>query len=326
MSELFAQNRRRQFYFMLALELALGLALLVGGGDLLVRGAVALAVRSGLSPLLIGLTIVGFGTSTPELVTSVQAALAGLPGIAVGNVVGSNIANILLIFGLTAAISPIVVKRAEFLRDGTVLGLTTLAIVGLSLTGTLSRMTGLLLLTGLAAYLVTAYLMDRKSQAAAEPPAAPAMPMGLALGALAGGIALTVFGAHLLVGASVELARTWGVSETVIGLTIVAVGTSLPELVTSLVAALRKQGDIALGNVVGSNIFNVLGILGVTALVSPIQIPDEIIRIDAWIMLGATAMLGLVAATGWRASRAEGFGLLGSYGAYLGLLLWRSGL
>ncbi|MFD1509487.1 calcium/sodium antiporter [Lacimonas salitolerans] len=307
---------------MLYIELAAGLILLLLGGDLLVRGAVSLAQRLGLSPLLIGLTIVGFGTSAPEMLTSVQAALAGAPGIAVGNVVGSNIANILLILGLAALLSPIVVARDTFLRDGTVLALSTIGVALLALGGTLTPLIGAGLLAALAAYLVFAWRADRTAPAIESDLATPQWPRAapLAVAVTLGGLVLTVLGASLLVSSAVELARGWQVSDSLIGLTVVAVGTSLPELATSVVAALRRQGAVAFGNVIGSNIFNLLGILGVTALVRTVPIPPEILTRDIWVMLGATALLVVVAVTGWRVTRTEGAVLMLLYAAYIGAM------
>lgn len=319
------------------LSIAIGLALLVAGGEALVRGAVALASRLGVSPLLIGLTVVGFGTSTPELVTSLQAAFSGSPGIAVGNVVGSNIANILLILGIGALLMPLAVGRGAFRRDGTVLVLSTLAAAAIVLTGALGRPAGLVLVAGLAGYLMWAYLAERQPGPVAvsstggatigvEPidsagvPEVPAMPLARALIYALGGIAVTVLGARLLVGGASELAGSLGVSDAVIGLTVVAVGTSLPELVTAIVASIRRQPDVAFGNVVGSNIYNVLGILGITALVHPIPVPDRIADLDVWVMLGATGALLAVAISGWRITRVEGGALLAAYVAYTGWL------
>lgn len=310
------------------LQLAGGLALLVLGGDTLVRGAVALARRFGVSPLLIGLTLVGFGTSTPELVTSLKAAFLGSPGIAVGNVVGSNTANILLILGLTALISPVATSRSVLLRDGGAVLIAALAALAIALTGELVRTAGGALVVLLAAYVIYCYLRERRSEddAAvlhkAEVEVAEPHPKGLTLALLFafGGIALTILGADLLVTGAIALARTAGISETLLGLTLVAVGTSLPELVTSAAAALRRHGDVAFGNVLGSNIYNVLGILGVTALVKPIAVPPQIARFDIWIMLGATLLLLAVSRTGWRIGRGEGLLLLTCYGAYLAAL------
>ena len=310
---------------MLYVFLALGLVLLVLGGEALVRGAVNLAARLGVSPLLIGLTVVGFGTSTPELVTSLQAAFTGSPGIAVGNVVGSNTANILLILGAAALIAPLAVSPGAFRRDGVALVLVTLAAIVVVLTGALSRFVGLALIAGLVLYLVTAYRSERRSAggaSAAADEASDVPPMGLpmALVYAVGGIALTVLGARFLVDAASELATRFGVSDAIIGLTLVAVGTSLPELVTSVVASLRRQGDVAFGNVVGSNIYNVLGILGATALIKPIPVPERIASFDIWVMAAATLALVWVAVTGWRITRREGIALLVAYAAYVGWL------
>lgn len=308
--------------------LVLGLVLLVAGGDTLVRGATTAARSLGVSPLLIGLTLVGMGTSMPELVTSLTAVLAGSPGIAMGNVVGSNTANILLILGLAALISPIAVDRDAFRRDGWVLvGSTALCVLAV-IAGTIDYRWGLAMLAGLAAYLVWAWMGERqhrdrearKYEHLTED--APDAPGGLwvGLGLAVVGIGLTVGGARLLVDNAIIVARDVGVSDTIIGLTVVAVGTSLPELVTSAVAAFRRHSDVALGNVIGSNIYNVLGILGITALVAPIRVPPEIIRLDIWVMVGATALVVLFVRTGMRIVRLEGLALLLAYVVYLGWL------
>ena len=308
----------------LALILA-GFAGLLIGGDLLVRGAVGIAQRLAVSPLVIGLTLVGFGTSTPELVTSVQAALIDAPGIAVGNVVGSNIANILLIMGIAAVIHPVAASRAAFRRDGTALVIATLLCVGIALAGSITRWAGAGLVVLLAGYVAIAFFSERGSQATG----AGTLPAGTRVdkaeqrglprlfATFLGGLVLTLVGARFLVDGSVELARIAGISESIIGLTIVAVGTSLPELVTSAVAARRGEGDVAFGNIVGSNLFNILGILGTTALVAPIAVPAEIARFDIWIMLGATAALIGATVTGWRICRWEGALLLLAYAGYL---------
>ena len=307
---------------MLFLELAAGLALLVVGGDLLVRGAVAFAVMARVSPLLIGLTVVGFGTSMPELATSLEAAFSGSPGIAVGNVVGSNIANILLILGIAAILAPIPVSPSAFLRDGSVAALSALACLGVILAGSLERISGLVLVGMLAGYIVFAARHERAATAGSGEQATvtPNMPGIAAAACIAGGLVAMVLGARFLVSGAIELAQIAGVSDTVIGLTVVAVGTSLPELVTSAVAAYRRAPDIAFGNVVGSNIYNVLGILGMTAIIHPIPVPEEIIRLDIWVMLAATAALTAAAVTGWRITRREGVALLVAYGVYVGVL------
>lgn len=309
---------------MTILLLIVGLVCLVAGGELLVRGAVQLAQKFRISPLLIGLTLVGFGTSTPELVTSLQAAFAGSPGIAVGNVVGSNTANILLILGLTAIIFPVVVARETFKRDGVVLALSTLMCLGAVLYGQLTPLLGAIFVAALGGYIVFAFRQERQSNAAADAAAGIATTApGPSLGGIAldlvfviGGLALTILGARFLVTSAIDIARDFNVSETVIGLTIVAVGTSLPELVTSVMAALRKHSDIAFGNIVGSNIYNVLGILGVTAIIKPIDVPPQIASLDIWVMIGATALLFLTATSRWRIGRVEGGIMLAAYVAY----------
>ncbi|KNG91938.1 calcium/sodium antiporter [Pseudaestuariivita atlantica] len=311
------------------LYLLLGFVLLIAGGEALVRGAVGLAERLKIPPIVIGLTLVGFGTSTPELVTSLQAMLAGAPGIAVGNVVGSNIANILLILGIAALLSPITVAPSAFRRDGAVLVLASLACLAVVLIGAVPRWVGLAFAIALAGYILLTYISERGNGSAsaalheAEASAAPTPPQSVWMMVLSfvGGLTLTILGARWLVESAIDLARLAGVTETVIGLTIVAVGTSLPELVTSVIAARRGQGDVALGNIVGSNIFNILGILGVTAAVAPIPVPSEIASFDIWVMLAATAVLIAVAVTGWRIRRGESFMLLSAYVAYLAALL-----
>lgn len=306
-----------------------GFAGLIVGGDLLVRGAVALALGFRVSPMVIGLTLVGFGTSTPELVTSVQAAFAGSPGIAVGNVVGSNIANTLLILGLAALMAPLAVSPPAFRRDGTVLVLATALCLAVVLTGSLSRLSGALLLGGLALYLALTLHFERRSQTAAgalyeaEAELLPAAPQSLWRSTLMllAGLALTIAGARFLVLGAISIAADLGLSEAVIGLTIVAIGTSMPELVTSVIAARKGQSDVAFGNILGSNIFNILGILGTTALLHPLRVPEEIARFDIWVMIAATLALIVFARTGWRIGRREGAVLAGSYAAYLGWLV-----
>lgn len=301
--------------------LAVGLLLLGLGGELLVRGAVASAQRLGVSPLLIGLTLVGFGTSTPELVTSLQAAHAGSPGIAIGNVVGSNISNILLVLGLTAVIAPVVADRRAMRRDGAVLLLMTGLCVAALRTGELTRVMGIAGVALLLAYIVWVWLADRnRPEATAAVPVASA-PISIALVFAVVGIGLTIYGADLLVGNAILLARAAGVSDTVVGLTIVAVGTSAPELVTSLVAALRRQSDVALGNVIGSNLYNLLGILGVTAVVRPITVPPSIMAVDVWVMGAATLALVILAYKNGRVSRAAGLALTFGYGLYAAWLI-----
>ncbi|PIY72628.1 MAG: sodium:calcium antiporter [Rhodobacterales bacterium CG_4_10_14_0_8_um_filter_70_9] len=302
-----------------------GLAGLVIGGELLVRGAVRTAGALGVSPLIIGLTLVGFGTSTPELVTSVQAALLGSPGVAVGNIVGSNICNILLILGVAALIRPVDAEPRGLRRDGPALAAATLIGLAAILWGDLGRVVGAGFVAALLGYLLWLYASERRRADAANDPAPERKGLWSGLPLTLAGLALVVTGADWLVTAAIALAQVWQVSDSLIGLTIVAVGTSLPELTASVAAAARGRGDVALGNIVGSNIFNILGILGVTALVEPLAAPAEIIAFDVWVMVAATAALIWVAATGARVTRGEGALLLGGYGVYLGALIPAAG-
>lgn len=304
---------------MIWLSIIAGLLLLTLGAEALVRGASALARRFGLSELLIGITLVGFGTSSPELVSSLAAAFAGSPGVAVGNVVGSNIANILLILGASALIAPIAVQSDSFRRDAPALALATLAMIGVALTGEYGRIAGAVFLAGLAAYLALAYFTEKRAAQAgllevpheAPSPILPSLAFSLA------GLVLLALGAKLLVSGAIGVATALGVSETLIGLTVVAVGTSLPELVTSVVASMRGKSDLALGNVVGSNIYNSLGILGATALIHPVAAPPAIVQFDNWVMLAATAALISFAFTRSRIERWEGALLVLCYAAYI---------
>jgi cation:H+ antiporter len=309
--------------------LLVGLVLLTIGGDILVRGATSAAKILKVSPLLIGLTLVGFGTSTPELVTGLTAALAGSPGIAIGNVVGSNTANILLILGITALILPLTVDRAAFRRDGAMLVFSALACLAVVLLGVLDRWVGVVFLGCLIGYVVWAYKSEAKAadaeadmhkHIAEDAPAGPTN-LWLALGLALLGIAITIGGARLLVDNAIVLAKGFGISDTIIGLTIVAVGTSLPELITSVIAALKKHSDVALGNIIGSNIYNVLGILGITALIKPIPIPQQIAQVDIWVMLGATALLIVFVRTGMKIMRWEGAAFIVAFAAYTAWLV-----
>lgn len=308
---------------MTLLMLLVGFAALVLGGELLVRGAVAIALRFGLSQLMIGLTLVGFGTSTPELVTSLQAAFKGSPGIAVGNIVGSNICNVLLILGAAALLRPIVTRPDAFRRDGAVLLGATLLCVGIVLVGTIGRAVGGVLLALLIGYVIMTWLAERGGSPSSADADVPLPVFRGAWGSAAffiGGLLLTILGARLLVDAAIEIAADLGVSEAVIGVTIVALGTSLPELMTSIIAAIKRQGDVAFGNIVGSNIFNILGILGTTAIAQPLAVPMEIARLDIWVMLAAAVLLIWVTITGWRITRGEGVLMLAGYGGYIGWL------
>lgn len=304
-------------------ELVFGLLLMLGGGEALVRGAVGLAERLGVSPLVIGVLLIGFGTSAPELATCIDAALNGAPGIAAGNVIGSNIANVLLILAAGALLRPVLADPKALRRDGPVLLASALVCVAVVLWGHVGRWLGGALVVTLLAYLILTALDDRRRQAKGndEGPSetgAPSSTLAVSLALTVAGLAAVLAGAHLLVAGAIDLAGRLGVSEAVIGLTLVAIGTSLPELVTTVVASIKRQGDLAFGNVIGSNIFNVFGILGVTALVRPIDMPAELAGFDIWVMLAATAALLVFAVTSWRISRREGTVLMIGYVVYLG--------
>ncbi len=314
---------------MLFLELLLGFALLLGGGEFLVRGAVGVARRLEVSPLLIGIVLVGFGTSLPELVASVKAALAGAPGIALGNVVGSNMCNILLILGATAVIYPVACARGALLRDGSMVLAATLLAIGLCYSGLVNRWEGAGLVLLVAVYAGGSFLIERRGKdpagavhtAEADLVESVGGPLWRSLAVAVAGMAAVIFGADLLVEAAIVLAGRYGVDDTIIGLTVVALGTSLPELATCLVAAFKRQSDIALGNVLGSNTFNLLGILGTTALVKPIPVPESLLGFDLWAMLAATLLLFVAAATGRRVGRAEGGLFLALYAGYIAVLV-----
>jgi cation:H+ antiporter len=303
-----------------------GIGLLTAGGEALIRGALGAANRLGISPLLSGLVIVGFGTSMPELVVSLDAAVHQLPDLAVGNVVGSNIANILLVLGLCALLTPMAVKPLALSRDAVVMVAATFLFLWIARDGLLGRAAGVLLLGGLLAYLVWAYRSEVIHGApggevhAAEAGEIAVLPRStlLTVAAIVIGLALLIGGSRVLVTGAVGIAEQWGVSQAVIGLTLVAVGTSLPELTVSVMAALRRHADVAIGNLLGSNIFNLLGILGVAALTQPLVVNARILQFDQWAMLGAAVLLTGFLRTGRRLGRVEGAVLLGGYVAYLG--------
>lgn len=310
----------------MAIILALvGLALLYFGGEWLIRGASTLAIRLGVSSLAIGLTVVAFGTSAPELVVSVDAALSGANDVAVGNVVGSNIANIALILGLAALLRPAKVEAKILRVDAPIMILVSFALLAVMADGRASRLEGCLLLVGLTAYTVfTFWEAGRESQQVREEfaSAAPEPRAGASASVLfvVAGFASLVVGGHLLVTAAVELATLLGMSQAAIGLTIVAIGTSLPEFATSVMASLRGNGDIAIGNVVGSNIFNILGILGLTAVIHPLEL-GAITWLDLGAMVGFACVLGVLLLTRLQLGRAEGAFLLAGYISYTSWLL-----
>lgn len=306
--------------------LVLGLALLTAGAEALVRGSSRLAAALGLSPLFIGLTLVAYGTSAPEFVVSTAASLRGLHGLAIGNVVGSNIFNTGVVIGVAALIAPIPCRRALVRREAALVVLTTAVLVILGWNGRLTRVEATGLLLGLIGY--TAWYHRQALRTAGN-----AVVKGWTGNAQSGlkqlkylmlavlGLCLLVLGGRWAVNGAVELAELLGVSKTLVGLTIVAVGTSLPELATSAVAALRRETDIAIGNVLGSNIFNLLGILGFAGLLRPLHVPPHIIRFDIPVALVFALACIPIGLTGRRISRPEGAILLLGYIVYLAVVI-----
>ncbi|MEQ8787767.1 MAG: calcium/sodium antiporter [Pirellulaceae bacterium] len=318
-----------------------GFALLIVGAEMLVRGASRLAIAAGISPLVVGLTVVAYGTSAPEVAVSVQSAWAGQADIAVGNVVGSNLANILLVLGVSAMITPLIVSRQLVRWSVPVMIGAAVLMYLMALDGGIARWEGVLLLIGAAAFTwLTIHASRRETQAAAAKAADEAdddsdsvdehrlTPLRFAIDVvlIVLGLAALVLGAGWLVDGAVTVAKVLGVSELVIGLTVVAVGTSLPEIATSIVAAARGQRDIAVGNAVGSNIFNVLLVIGLSAAVSPQGVPvsPEALHFDMPMMIAVSIVCLPVFFTGWVIDRFEGLVFLGYYIAYTIYLYLRS--
>lgn len=307
------------------LWIVLALGLLFAGAEGLVRGSASLALRLGLTPLVIGLTVVAYGTSTPELIVSTKAAMSGQGDIAIGNVVGSNIFNIGIILGLAALLCPIAVKFQLIKIDAPIMIAACLLLVAVVWDGEVSRLEAGFLFLGILLYTVGNIWMARRETTKAvdaeyeEGVPAKSGNLWVDLGFIAGGLLVLVLGSRLLVENSIDLARIWGVSEAVIGLTIVAAGTSMPELATSILAAFRKQPDIAIGNVIGSNIYNVLAIVGVSGLLAPMQAPG-ISHFDLWVMVAFALGLFPLLYTGLKVRRLEGALLLAGYVAYVSVL------
>ncbi len=302
-------------------SLAAGLALLVFAGDYLVKGAVGLAENLGIPPLIIGLTIVAFGTSAPEMFVSIQSALAGAPGIAIGNVVGSNIANVLIVMGLPALVASIHADQPGLGRNVAVMVAFTLGFMLVMNDGMLSRLDGLMLFGALILFIVAQILRAQNDRAAAaemqtELAEAPHSAGKIALFIIGGLIGLPI-GAQLTVDGATFIARTFGVSDAAIGLTIVAIGTSLPELATSFIAAMKRSSDIALGNIIGSNIFNIGAIMGVTAMIVPVPVDPHFLSFDNWVMLAVAVLLTVICYGEVRTGKRLGAAMLLAYAAFL---------
>ncbi len=314
--------------------IALGFILLVAGGEVLVRGAVELAQRLRVSAFVIGAVVIGFGSSMPELVTSLEAAFLGVPGIAIGNIVGSNIINILVVIGLASVVAPIAITGKHVRLDTIIVCALSAAFVAVCTVLQLTPTVGVLFLAVLAIYLT--YSIRREMQATALGPDGSSADSDraeiengssvqrtnwLTWASILGGFVLLVMGGHLVVDSAVSLAKTVGVSEAIIGLTVVAFGTSLPEIVTALIAAFRRHADVAIGNVLGSCVFNLLAIGGAIAILSPANVPAEIVRFDNLVMLAATGLLLAAVCLSRQIGRPLGAVFLTGYATYL-VTIW----
>jgi cation:H+ antiporter len=312
-----------------------GLVLLIAGAEALVRGAGKLAISFGVSPLVVGLTVVAFGTSSPEMAVSVQSAFNGKVDIAIGNVVGSNIFNVWFILGACAMIAPLVINRQIIRQEVPIMIGGTLLLIGFMWDGTISRVEAIIMFALLAAYTVFLVVQSRKetkaAQASGESAGSDDLDMSstwdrhwsVQLILIAIGLVLLVQGSNWLVEAAIVFAKYLGVSELVIGLTIVAAGTSMPEVATSILATIRGQRDIAVGNVIGSNTFNILGVLGITGIVAPtgLTVAPSILTFDMWVMLAVAVACLPVFFTGREIARWEGFVFFGYYCAYTAYLI-----
>jgi cation:H+ antiporter len=314
-----------------AFSLIGGLIYLLMGGDLLVRGAAALSHRARVPPIVVGLTVVAFGTSAPELVVGIQSVLVGHPGLALGNVVGSNIANILLVIGVPALIAPLICDQPSIPRDTRVMLATSVLFVGLCVLGPLGRFDGAVLLVGLILFVIFNIREARAGQKRPPEPGELERVLGLPHRRsmiavfLAIGVAMLPLGASLLIDGASGIATRFGVPESVIGLTIIAIGTSLPELATTLAAAFQRHADVALGNVIGSNVINLLAIVGVAAALSPepIPVPATFLRLDLPVMIAAAVALGFFTLRRARIDRTAGILLTASYAVYLAVVAFR---
>jgi cation:H+ antiporter len=313
-----------------ALMFALGLTILVVGADLMVRGASRLAVSFGVSPLVVGLTVVAFGTSAPEMAVSVGSALAGTPDLAIGNVVGSNIANVLLILGISALITPLLVDTQIIRQEIPIMIGASALLVVMGLDGNIGMIEAATLFGLVIAYTVFLIMQSRRAEKGAQDEFESEIPRSnwdrhwsVQLALIVVGLVLLVQGADWLVDAAVSVARVFGISDLVIGLTVVAIGTSMPEIATSIVAALRGERDIAVGNVVGSNVFNILAVLGVTGLVSNGSLPvSEAARnFDLWVMLAVAFACLPIMISGREIARWEGGLFLAYYATYTAWLI-----
>ncbi len=314
------------------LLLILGLVVLVIGGEALVRSSAGIALKSNIPPLIVGLTIVSIGTSAPELFASVSAALSGSPGLAVGNVIGSNIANITLVLGATALIAPIPIFRSMLYIDVSVMTFFSVLLLWLAYDGSVSRADGILFLALLTGFVVLLFYRSKRKKRSTKKQPTTAINLVEEVNELKGlstkgyGVLVTIailgcvglyFGADWFVKGAKGIAKMLNIDDYIIGLTVVAFGTSVPELAASLIAAIRQQTDISIGNLIGSNIFNIGLVLGTTSVIQPLKVDDRLISSDLWWMLGIALLIFPIILTGYRINRFEGFGLVAIYVAYI---------
>jgi cation:H+ antiporter len=303
-------------------DILLGLVVLIVGGDVLVQGAAGIAKKLKLSPLVIGMTVVAFGTSSPELMVSLKAAYMGSPEIALGNVVGSNIANIALVLGITVLILPMAVDRNSKNIDWPVMMASSLVFVFVALDGEISRFEGVTLFLSLVVFISLMIRNSRKKNKKAVVEEQGESPnIYLSIGKNIVGLVMLYFGSKWLVSGAIDVANNFNIDKRVIGITVIAFGTSVPELATSVMAAIRKQTDISIGNLVGSNIFNILCVIGLTATVQPIAVDSKIINPDAYWMLAIAFALGLMMFFWEKINRFHGVLLVVSYLVYIGILV-----
>lgn len=304
-----------------------GLLALIVAGDTLVRGAVGIAQKLGIPNMVIGLTIVAFGTSAPELFISVQAGLEGSGGLALGNVVGSNIANVLLVLGVPALIAATPCDEKGATKTAFFMVAVSIIFIAICFQGVIGFWSGLVLLGLLLVFLADSACSAIKHRRDVHACSGDSMveevdgvpsKTAIALAYIVIGLIGLPLGAHLTVEGATSIARAWGVSEATIGLTVVALGTSLPELATTVMAAIRKHGGVALGNVIGSNIFNLLAIIGVTTVIVPLNVPDAILKMDVWVMLACSVLLLVLAKYRCCLGKVSGLALCIAYFAYIG--------
>lgn len=304
------------------LLIVVGLVMLIFGGDVLVQGASGIAKKFNLSPLVIGMTVVAFGTSAPELMVSIKAAMMGSPEIALGNVIGSNIANIALVLAITVLIFPLLIDRNSKIIDWPVMFIASLLFYIFALNGQISRVEGWLMFIGIVLFTIFLIRNSLQKNKSYEPDLEQHVPnIWLSIGKNLIGLVLLYFGSEWLVKGAVDIAESFGIEERIIGVTVIAFGTSVPELAASVMAAIKKETDISIGNLVGSNIFNILSVIGITSIIQPIEVSEKVLNPDMYWMLGIALALGIILFTWKKIQRWHGLLLLASYVFYISTLV-----